>query len=365
MMINIFQTTKNFIAQLRTLNRSARLFLLASVMYGIVLNGWNLFFNFYILEHGFSREFLGLANAAPFMAALLSGIPLGMLSDRIGQKRSIIVGVVAASLCQGVLVLVSNSNLILVMAFLYGAATALYFLSQAPFIMTLSDEHNRTLLFSLHFGLLAFSGVIGNILAGYLPTFFHNMWGILPHTVFMYRAVLLTLIGISFLAIPPLWLIHKSGAIQGETTTKSSFVSPPVWQILRHPLTIKFSVPGLLIGFGAGLIVPYFNIFFAERFALADQQLGFLFSAASFIMAISSVALPYLAEKLGGKIHAVVVMQTSSILFLLGVGFSPYLWVAVGSFLMRWALMRIPFLKLIFMFMYRTEQPPRTDLRLV
>ena len=74
--------------QLRSFQRPARLFLLATVIDGITYSSWSLFFNYYMLGRGFDREFLGLVTTVNSSAALLLGIPLGMLSDRIGRKRA-------------------------------------------------------------------------------------------------------------------------------------------------------------------------------------------------------------------------------------------------------------------------------------
>jgi MFS family permease len=64
----------------------------ATLINGIVFSIWWLFFNFYILELGFSREYLGLVTSATSAAALLLGIPLGVLSDRIGRKKAMVWG---------------------------------------------------------------------------------------------------------------------------------------------------------------------------------------------------------------------------------------------------------------------------------
>ena len=119
---------------IRSFNRSARLFLVATLINGIVFSIWWLFFNFYILELGFNREYLGLVTSATSAAALLLGIPLGILSDRIGRKKAMIWGMSIYIDAMGLEVLVLNPNMILVMVFISGAGHTLYFISQSPFI---------------------------------------------------------------------------------------------------------------------------------------------------------------------------------------------------------------------------------------
>ena len=105
-----------------------------------------------------------------------------------------------------------------------------------------------------------------------------------------------------------------------------------VWQL---------TVPNLFIGLGAALMVPYFNIFFVEVFGISNQLLGSLFSAASLFTGLSIMAAPSLAKHLKGRIKAIVYAQGASLIFLLAIGFSPWLGLAMVGFLARGALMNM------------------------
>lgn len=334
-----FNSVVQAMHRFRSLERPAHLYLLAAILYGMVMRGWFLFFNFYILESGFSREFLGLANAAPYMAVLFTGLFIGVLSDRLGSKRAMILGVILASVFRGCQILLPYQPVILGAGFLAGAFHTLFFISQAPFIMRAATLENRTLLFSLSFCFNAISAAIGSLLAGYLPSLFRYSFGEFPEGAFIYRVTLLTMVGLSFLAIFPLLLIRL--APPSRHTVNTSPVSAGAWQLLRRPLTLKIASPHLLIGLGAALVIPYMNLFFVERFQVSDARLGMLFSGVSIVMAIGALLVPALARKLGGKIQAVIATQAASVVFLLIIGFSPYLWIAAVSFLFRGALMNM------------------------
>jgi len=155
-------------AQIGSFDRSARLFLFATALDGIVFSAWNLFFNFYILGLGFDRAYLGLVNAMPSIGALIFGIPLGALSDRIGRKPAMLLGVAVSVVSIGLEVTVRDPNLILFFAFLQGVGITLYYLSQAPFMMKASNEDNRAMLFSLNWGLVTISGAVGSLFASVL-----------------------------------------------------------------------------------------------------------------------------------------------------------------------------------------------------
>ena len=320
-------------------SRPARLFLLATLLDGVIYSTWLLFFNFYILERGFSREFLGLVTSTTSAAALLLGIPLGMLSDRIGRKRAMILGMSLYILGAAVEVTAPARGLILGAAFVSGAGQSLFFLSQAPFMMKVSNPQNRTLLFSLNFGLITLAGAVGNMFAGQLPGVFTNLFGFGADSAQAYQAVLLASAAASTLTLIPLALIKEPQSTAERLGLPT--LRTPIWHVLSRPVTLKLTLPNLLIGFGAASLIPYMNVFFNEKHAISDQRLGILFSLLSLTTGIGSIFSPRLEKLLRGKIAAVTATQAVSQIFLLLVGFSPRYSVAAAGFLVRGTLMNM------------------------
>ena len=105
--------------------------------------------------------------------------------------------------------------------------------------------------------------------------------------------------------------------------------------------TARMTMPQILIGFGAALLIPYLNVFFKYRFNVSDSLLGILFSLSSLLIGVGSLLAPRLSTLLSGKIRAVVATQYSSLVFLLMLGFAPFLWMSSLGFLARTALMNM------------------------
>jgi MFS family permease len=337
--MNVYRYIQEFGGQLRAFERSAKLFLLATVLQGIVSSAWMLFFNFYILERGFGRDFLGLANAMPAVAALIFGIPLGALSDRIGRKPAMILGMGGIIASYALIVIVRDPTMILVMSFLAGISVTLFYLSQAPFMMKVSRRDTRTLLFSLNFGLMTLSGAVGSLFAGQLPAIFGSLLGVSPRSAEAYQAVLLASVLLSGLTLIPIFMLKEprtTGGVNGQKAKRA-----PIWRVVMRSITLKLALPNLLVGLGAAILIPYMNVFFLDRFALPDRQLGVLFSLSALLTGVGSVIAPRLATGLGSKIRAVVLTQSISLVFLLMLGFSPVLWLAGISFLIRGTLMNM------------------------
>jgi len=331
---------RSILNPIRTLNRPARLFLLALFLDGLLFSGWSLFFNLYIIDAGYSRDFLGLINAAPSLSALLLGVPMGLLSDRMGRKPAMIVGFILSNIAIIGMVLVHVESAMLVLALLWGAVGQLYFLSQAPFMMKTSDDKSRDMLFSLSFGMFPLVSTLGNFLAGYLPGAMSRLFGLTTEAS-AYRMVLLFSAIISFLVLVPIAFIREPKSAGEERRVKAKEPKPSIWKTLLRPLTLKLSLPNLAIGFGAATLVPYLNVFFSERFHMSDAALGILFGVGSLATGLGCIIGPRLIGNLGGKVRTITLGQSVSLLFLLMVGFSPWPWLAVVGFVVRGALMNM------------------------
>ena len=331
---------RSILNPIRALSRPARLFLLSLFLYGLLFSGWNLFFNLYIISAGYSRDFLGLVNAAPSLTALLLGVPIGLLSDRMGRKLAMIIGFILQNFAILGMALVHAESAMLVLALISGAVGQLYFLSQAPFMMRTSDDKSRDVLFSLSFGVVPLANTLGNFLAGYLPGAFAGWFGLTTQAS-AYQAVLLFSAMISFLVLVPIVFIREPKLAGEERWEKAKEPKPSIWKTLVRPLTLKLSLPNLAIGFGAATLVPYLNVFFSERFHMSDSALGILFGVGSLATGLGCIIQPRFIPHLGGKVRTITLGQTVSLLFLLMVGFSPWPWLAVIGFVVRGALMNM------------------------
>lgn len=253
-----------------------------------------------------------------------------------------LIGFTLANIAILSMLVINQPILMLVMAFIWGTSGQLYFLSQAPFMMKVSDEKSRDLLFSLSFGVFPLASTLGNALAGVLPDFFSRIFNLPQQSAAAYQAVLIVSVASSFLVLLPILFIKEPPMVNHtpETPIKHANFSS-IWGILKRPLTIKLTLPILLTGFGAAMVVPYFNIFFSERFRMSDQSLGILFGVSSLMVGLATFIGPRLVNAMGGKIRMIVTSQSVSLIFLVILGFSPFAWLAIFGYLVRGTLMNM------------------------
>jgi MFS family permease len=322
----------------RQFSYNARLFLLATIVSGITLSAMQLFFNLYLKRLEVSAGFMGLLNAIPAGAALIAGVPMGILSDHLGRRRAMLIGLGLSTLAAWGLVSTPYRSVMVLMACFKGAADSLYILSQAPFMMRVAEGHQRTLLFSLNWGLSTLSGAVGNLVAGQLPAWFGARLGFAAESASAYQAVLVASVLCGGLAFIPVWLIR-------EVKQPGPRRDPPLgledFRKLVRPSVLRLATPNFIIGFGAAILVPYMNVFFKKRFEISDAELGALFGLSAALTGAAAVIGPAVARRLNSKIRAVVLTQAASLFFLLVLGFAPNYWLAAPAFLMRAALMNM------------------------
>ncbi len=321
-------------------NRQAKLFLTATVLYGIAFSFWELFFNIYIISEGFPKDSLGLIRTSVSVAALVFGLFLGKLADKIGQRRSMLIGLSIGLLGMFAQVVFKQLWIIILMGFIQGAGLMLYRVAVPALISANSTGHNRTLLFSLNFSLMTFAGTVGNLLAGQLPSLASRIFSLVPASAAAYQAVIIAGVLLGATALIPIFLLKRTPPTEDSDT----FLAQPKLgfrALFKQKVIFQLFIINVFVGLGAALLIPYLNVFFREEHHMTDQNLGYLFSLSSLLVVIGSLSAPTIARVLKSKIRATNVTQGISIFFLLITGFSPVLWLAQVGFLFRTVFMQL------------------------
>ena len=101
----------------------------------------------------------------------------------------------------------------------------------------------------------------------------------------------------------------------------------------------KIGFTGFLIGAGAGLVIPFMNLYFKDRFHCSSAQIGSFFSVAALMTAFAMLIGPVLARRFG-RLKTAMASQVLSLPFLVTLGAEQHLGIAVGAFWLRATLMQ-------------------------
>ena len=319
------------------LSRNAKLFLLMGAISGLGGGIFMLLLNLFILSRGNDVAFLGFLMSLMSLSALLLGLPMGILTDRIGRKQAMLLGSVVATGASLILVLSPVDWPLLLAAVGWGAGNALFMATGPAFMAENATEEERATLFSLRQGTGMLVGFAGSMVGGNLPGLFATLLGVHPESVTAYRATLLVATGIMTVGLVPLLMIEER---RDRSLVRTARSAPSLGSLALWRSVAPLLIPQLLIGLGAALLIPYLNVFFKQRFGVSDSLLGTIFAVSQLLMGLATLAAPMLADR-WGKIRTVVLTELASLPFLMALGFAPVLPVAIGAFWVRAMLMNM------------------------
>lgn len=322
--------------KIRLFRPNARLYLVNVMITGVAMGVFRLLFNFYVLSLGYDEALLGNLVTTSSLTALLVALPMGYLADLLGRKAALIVSGALMGVAIACMVLWPSVGMFVAMNILFGLAQSLSAVTMSPFLMENSGEQERTYLFSFGSGMQMASQSLGNWIGGYLPTWVGLSRSVEPTHSLAYGGALLIIAAAGALGLIPLLLMRSDLLPRTERT-----VFAPLDYARRHPVKLsKLILPLLLTSIGAGLIMPFMNVFFRQVHGRPDPVIGSLFAWGSLAMGIGLLVAPPLADRLG-KIQLVVITQGLSIPFLFLLGFAPWFWVSAGAYYIRLALMNM------------------------
>lgn len=110
--------------------------------------------------------------------------------------------------------------------------------------------------------------------------------------------------------------------------------------VMRNKDVIGLLVYKVIIGFGAGLVVPFFNVFLSGKLQVGTAVVGLILSFSSGATGLAGLVAPALASKYG-KVKTVVGTQLASIPFLLLIALPPNIYLVSAALFMRSALMNM------------------------
>jgi MFS family permease len=316
----------------RQFSRPARLFLLSTSLTWMAHGVSSVLFNLYLTTGGFRESFVGRVISLNALGVVLVALPAGVLADRWGRRRCLVLGTVLEGAALAARASVLHPGVIAGASFVVGMGQALCAIAAAPYITEHSSARERTHLFSAFFSLELLAGVLGSMLGGWAPPLLLRLPAVAaPGLLVAYRITLLLGAAIALLAALPLTML---AGVREAVITHSREATGKATRKL-----IPLAVNAFLIGAGAGLVIPFMNLYFAVRFHCSSAQIGVFFSIAAVSTAVATALGPALARRFG-KLRTATAMELLSLPFLVTLGAERHLATAVGAFWLRATLMQ-------------------------
>ncbi len=288
-------------------------------------------FNLFLVEYKYSSSEIGVFNSYRYLVVFLFSVPFGLYLKK-SHSRLLLSwsGYIMAASGAMVLFAVPFHSAVTITTgmWLMGVALLIQQASVVPALLELQDSATSAKVLSWHFAMLSIATVLVGMLCFLLELFPAFRGGV---SYVLWGSVVVTALG-----APLLKGVVNVGA--NSTEFNLSLPNKVNWSKIYSLL-----IPQFLISAGAGLSIPYLNLFFKENWNLSHTGFMLLTTISTFAVILASVQAHRLA-KIGGERALCAGSQYLSVACLVGLGFcgGPIgLPIALILFFMRQPLMNM------------------------
>ncbi len=278
---------------------------------------------------GLTDFWMGTTIMVMGITLVAASIPLGIVADRYGRRKMLILGNICASLSLIGFALTTNLSLVMVVAVLEGIGEAAFAVSGSALLADKAGDEKRTAAYSLSGFLSWIAGALGAFAISsvlLLQTF--GLSSAQAH-VDLYAAI-----GLLNLSVTPVvFLIHETPRVGGEK--RRGLLPRRSGRVL-----VKFGIYSVMIAVGAGLFVPLMAKWFYYAYGATDAISGPVLGVSSLLTSVAVLMAPRLAAKFG-LVKAIVLSQGLSTFFMVVVPSSPGFGVASLVYTVRVFLMNL------------------------
>ena len=336
---------KKLFRSYRDLPRNIHMLFLLEFSLSLIHIAFILVLNIYLRKQGFSDPEIASFNSLRFIGALAFALPLGIYIRGKKLKPFFILASVIVP-TTSILIIESIHYLILPLiqlAFLsWGFGMMLMRVCSLPFIIRNTTADNSTEALSLTASTWSLATIISGLIISSLDWIsYFKIGGWL--VTFNEQVILwiITIIGAGSIGFALKISEHNHGHMDRNNDLFSLRKSYD-WHLI-----IKAISPLILISIGAGLTIPFVNLFFNSIFGFTASEFSLLGSFTALLVFIFSLLVPSLRKKYGYWMTIVVVQSLAIICLIimsimeLYATYSFALIIAVAAYILRQPLMHM------------------------
>ena len=286
------------IARVRIIPRISWRLILIGVFIAVANGIFSFGFVLFLQRLGRDTGYQGLLLSFMEITVAATILPLGMLAPRAGPRRSLLAGVACLALAYlSIMFATELWQFVPGMLFL-GLGTAVISPSLAAALADTVCDADRKYLMSLNAFCTMLAGAVGYALSGALVQLAGEVLG--------FRAVF---------------------GLAGAVVACGAAMLAGKMDISCKPMNgsrasarkiFPFVLPQFVLGLGAGLVIPFFPVYFKLRFDSSTQTISTIFSVTQVIWALTYIAMPVVAER-KGSVRTLVLMQSAAVAALFAI----------------------------------------------
>lgn len=295
-----------------------------------------LIFNNYLITEGYPDYQAGEIVSYRYLGILLIAFPLGLLLKNQKLAKYLLFASIVVPISSMGLMYSAHMKWSLGLNLFQGLWGIAYGIEQVtiiPYLLRNGDGHLKSETFALKFACWSIATLIGGLLIFVLPLIHMQFWSEY-HLLMLFSAS-------GFLGVYFAWKLRKYDVLHIERS-KKIIELPEKWSSI-----LLAQVPPLLISLGAGLAIPFVNLFFLQVHHWGSQSFSILGAISSVLVTVGFFAIPYFKRTYGYTV-SVNYFQYAAVIALSGLAFTDWLneysWAASLAaifFLLRQPLMNM------------------------
>ena len=309
-----------------------RIILINVITTAIVSGVFNVFTGIHVKNLGFGEGIVGQVLSIGSVSIALGSMLNAYLSSKLGFKKTISLGLILMSIGILGVSFLTNPFLIKLFSGIMGIGYGFPFSSIGVLLIENSSEKERVKVFSKNFVSQSLGTVCASYGAGRLIKTFGKIFAVeksIP-LVYLFCAFLILF---SFYPLNGL----KDREIIKNKKSKDFFKG---FKEVMSGQALKFVIYNTIIGFGAGLVIPFFSVYLKFSLNIDNEKVGIIMGLSQLGLVIGGLLVPYISKVLGRE-NTVVICQLLSIPFLISIAFPQGIFILGVSFLLRSTLMNL------------------------
>jgi MFS family permease len=246
---------------------------------------------------------IGLLFTLSQVFGALCAIPIGMLSDRFGRKRFIILARFLQAVGFVPLIFFSDVPVIFMGLVLLDSGSAI---SSPPFNALLADKsplEKRNMVFSQNYVAISVGSAVGSA-SSVIPPYLRDNYGYGGIESYNPLFTILFFVAVSSLGV--MLTVHEGQRPKEDKLNTQKGRKPG--GLTSGNKIIKYSLTLVMIQIGAGMIVQLFSLWLSIAFGVTEREIGPLYVIINLSMGASYFLANWLAA-LVGSVPSIVVTQ--------------------------------------------------------
>ncbi|MGD8188618.1 MFS transporter [Brevibacillus ginsengisoli] len=286
----------NWVTTVRNYHISTKYILLWNILFCTGFGSYMVLYNLYLKEV-VEPQVIGQVVGISYLFYALFSPLAGLLADRIGSRKSLLIGLFLLSCGFIGGVFAERSVFLSLWAVLLGVGQSFTIVMFVPILTEYSKPEERLHLFSFAYGLGTFATFLGTFGSGIIADQIARWWQV-PSLISIRCVILIAACFLLISTLPLFAMQNKRRMVKKEMSQSLEATNGNPSRQSTQAMK-QYGITKFLEGLGVGLVIPFMNLFLANRFGLDTTMISGVLALATLGTVVMMLCNPRITQKTG------------------------------------------------------------------